>query len=388
MLVGLTLLCRSLFAISPKTESIIRDYKGLKAIDSGGRIHITTVDHVKSFGKSPVFDRESKKWIMMEIRTPMDDENYHTYEVIDTSGRVIIPKRRLVELRRGGMHWGGESIRGVFPELKPNVTLIIGGSPSGFDQSGMLHVIELDNTGNVLASYYPLNDCTSFYLLWNGKQFIYLDATSNTFMVYKENNQDFEQVIIDLDKIGFKKLGKDNYLVSEEFRAFFTSKGDIAVIMRSADPDDFDEREGDEHLLNGRNVVGIFIVSQNGKIVSPIKKYDIRKSSFKILQLEDGFDGKSYLDHLDFGKRICIVDSTVYVYFRGYDVAEKEVSFFQMRLTQDGKVMIPPTIEPGQVKHLDELANGFQFYQDNSCIYYSFDTTGDIYLLINEEAIK
>lgn len=377
------LLSNNLFAIPDYTIRILKEPQGLKVIDTKGNIHIVTMEIGKYYDKKIVdIDEEKDGWdqyIIKVAHIPERDTIFYTYELIDSLGNVIVPKHKLLKARENG-----DAARRVFPELKSSGPVIVGGFPSGFDQIGMLRIIELNRMGNVLKTYIPLKDCSSFNLLWNGKVLFYLNSTGHIFIIYKQMEKKFKSIKIELADLGIKKIGMYNYYVSKDFGSFLTEKGNIVVLMRSTDPDDFDRKVHEKYDVSGYDIIGVFIVSQDGEIVSPMKKYNMKNVAFKKFTIVEEFtDGVPRLAQKGIGRRIVKKDTTVYAYFRGYDPQTKKIDIYQLRLTPEGDMMKSKSLETEMIKPLEELPSGFPIYHAFFASY-AFDDKGDMYILYKD----
>ncbi|MBA7595809.1 hypothetical protein ES703_02774 [subsurface metagenome] len=382
------LLSNNLFAISDNTLKILKEPQGLKVIDTKGNIHIVTMETGKYYDKKIVgIDEEKDGWdqyIIKVAHIPERDTIFYTYELIDSLGNVIVPRRRLCKAKQGGHTFRGDYPKGLFAEIKPSGPIIVGGSESGFDSWGMLRIMELDKMGNIKKMYRPRADCPAFNLLWNGKELFYLKSNGEMFMIYKQVGDKFDWFKIELKDLGIKKIGMYNYYVSKDFGSFVTDKGNIVVLMRSTDPDDFDRKVHEKYDVSGYDIIGVFIISKDGKIVSPMKKYNLKKVAFKEFTIVEEFtDGVPRLAQKGIGRRIVKNDTTVYAYFRGYDPQTKKIDIYQLRLTPEGDMMKSKSLETEMIKPLEELPSGFPIYHAYFASY-AFDDKGDMYILYKE----
>ncbi len=383
------LLSNNLFAISENTLRILKKPQGIKVVDTKGNIHIVTMETEKYYGKKIVgIDEEKDGWdqyIIKVAHIPEKDKEFYTYELIDSIGNVLVPKRRLCKAKQGGHFLRGEWGKGLFPELKPSGPIIVGGSESGFDSRGMLRIIELDKMGNVKKMHRPNTDCPSFNLLWNGKELFYLNSNGEMFMIYKQVGNDFEWLKIELEDLGIKKRGRYNYRISKDFGSFLTEDGNIVVLIRSTDPDDFDKEVHEKYAVSGYDIIGVFIISQDGEIVSPMKKYNMKEIAFKKFTSgeEKGLNFSDWHEQglRGIGTRIAQKDTIVYAYFRGYAPETKKLEIYQLRLTPEGEVIKSKSLETEKIKPLEELPSGFPIYHSHFA-HYAYDSNGDMYLLI------
>lgn len=401
------ILSNNLFAISENTMRILKEpfdrgiieikerggYEirtklyppGIKVVDSKGNIHILVEEKEEYYGKVPVPESLSVgKWFARRAIEAERDTIFYTYELLDSLGNVIVPKRRLCQAKQGGHFLRGEGGKGLLPELKPSGPIIVGGSRSGFDSKGMLRIMELDKTGNIKKMYRPRSDCASFNLLWNGKELFYLNSTGHIFIIYKQMEKKFKSIKIELADLGIKKIGMYNYYVSKDFGSFLTEDGNIIILMRSTDPDDFDRKVHEKYDVSGFDIIGVFIVSQDGEIVSPMKKYNMKNVAFKKFTIVEEFtDGVPRLAQKGIGRRIVKKDTTVYAYFRGYDPQTKKIDIYQLRLTPEGDMMKSKSLETEMIKPLEELPSGFPIYHAYFASY-AFDDKGDMYILYKD----
>jgi len=382
------LLSNNLFALSDYTIRILKEPQGLKVIDTKGNIHIVTMETGKYYDKKIVgIDEEKDGWdqyIIKVAHIPERDTIFYTYELLDSLGNVIVPRRRLCKAKQGGHFLSGEGGKGLFPELKPSGPIIVGGSRSGFDSRGMLRIIELDKMGNIIKMHRPNVDCPAFNLLWNGKELFYLNSNGEMFMIYKQIGDKFDWFEIELKDLEIRKIGKYNYCISKDFGSFVTDKGNIVVLMRSTDPDDFDRKVHEKYAVSGYDIIGVFIISQDGEIVSPMKKYNMKNVAFKKFTIVEEFtDGVPRLAQKGIGRRIVKKDTTVYAYFRGYDPQTKKIDIYQLRLTPEGDMMKSKSLETEMIKPLEELPSGFPIYHAYFASY-AFDDKGDMYILYKD----
>ena len=380
------LLSNNLFAISGNILKILREPQGLKVVDSKGNIHIVTMETVKYYGKIPRYDAKKKEWFTKTVRIPERDKEFYTYELLDSLGNVVVPKRRLCEAKQDISFFElGEWADGLSPELKPSGPIIVGGSESGFDSKGMLRIIELDKMGNIKKMYRPRADCPAFNLLWNGKELYYLNSNGEMFMIYKQIGDKFDWFKIELEDLGIKKRGLYNYRISKDFGSFLTENGNIVVLMRSSEPDDFDRKVHEKYAVSGYDIIGVFIVSQDGEIVSPMKKYNLKEFAFKKFTSgeEKGLNFSDWHEQglRGIGTRIAQRDTIVYVYFRGYNPETKKLEIYQLKLTPEGEVIKPKSLETERIRPLEKLPSGFPIYHSHFA-HYAYDNNGDMYILI------
>jgi len=379
-------LSNTLFAISDNTLTILKEPQGIKVVDSKGNIHIVTMETDKSYGILPRYDEKKKEWFNKKVRMPRGDKEFYTYELLDSLGNVVVPRRRLLEAKKNISFFElGESADALFPELKPSGPIIVGGSEGGFDSRGMLRIMELDRMGNIKKMYRPDADCPTFNLLWNGKELFYLKSNGKMFMIYKQIGDDFKWLKIKLEDLGIKKRGEYNYRISRDFGSFLTEDGNIVVLMRSTDPDDFDKKVHEKYAVSGYDIIGVFIISQDGKIVSPMKKYNMKEVAFKRFTSGEE-EGLNFSDWHEQGlrgiaTRIAQRDTIVYAYFRGYDSQTKRIDIYQLRLTPEGEIIKPASLETERIKPLKELPSGFPIYHSNF-MHYGYDGNGDMYIFI------
>ncbi|MCK4233957.1 hypothetical protein KAX75_05980 [candidate division WOR-3 bacterium] len=388
-------LSNNLFAISDYTIRILKEPQGLKVIDSKGNIHIVTMETGKYYDKKIVgIDKEKNEYITEVGHISERDTIFYTYELLDSLGNVIVPRRRLCKAKQGGHTFRGDYPKGLFAEIKPSGPIIVGGSESGFDSYGMLRIMELDKMGNIIKMHRPNADCPAFNLLWNGKELFYLSVNKYTFLIYKQIEDNFVLFKINLEDLRIKKIGVINHWVSQDFGSFVTDKGNIVVLMRSTDPDDLDNKVHKEIYGNkfvyakkdirGRDIISIFALSPDGEIVSPIKKYNIKKVAFKEFTIVEEFtDGVPRLAQKGIGRRIVKKDTTIYAYFRGYNPETKKIDTYQLRLTPEGDIMKSKSLETEMIKPLEELPSGFPIYHTYFASY-GFDDKGDMYILYKE----
>lgn len=392
------LLSNNLFAISDYTIRILKEPQGLKVVDSKGNIHIVRMEIEEYYDKKIVgIDEEKDGWdqyIIKVAHIPEKDKEFYTYELLDSLGNVVVPKRRLCQARKSSLHTSGEGGKSLFPELKPSGPIIVGGSESGFDQYGMLRIMELDKMGNIIKMHRPNADCPAFNLLWNGKELFYLSVNEYTFLIYKQIGDNFVLLKINLEDLGIKKIGVINHWVSRDFGSFVTDKGNIVVLMRSTDPDDLDNKVHKEIYGNkfvyakkdirGRDIISIFALSPNGEIVSPIKKYNLKELAFKKFTIVEEFtDGVPRLAQKGIGRRVVKKDTTVYAYFRGYDPQTKKIEIYQLRLTPEGDMVKSKSLKTETIKPLEGLPSGFPIYHAYFASY-AFDDKGDMYILYKD----